>query len=598
MKQIPAAGLVLLTLLVSVLSLHPAHPRVRAQAVQSSTTTGVPTLVAYYPFDNDLTDQSGNKYHGEKRGQGSITYVDGKHRQAASFDDRSWMVASADQLPVAASARSMCLWAKSADGKHTGNAEHLANWGTVANSKAFGLMLFHGDTWWGYSHWNDTPSPITADTNWHFLCVTYVGSDAAGRVMKVYVDGKFSASRDVGELFTEGTKLYVGVRPDETLDNTYDGLIDELRIYDGALTDSQITDLYEGSNTPRTTVRVTDSADSGDKFPGDGLCRTATNTCTLRAAIQEANVWRTSQGIQSPERIELPEGTYNLTIKGSHEDAAAQGDLDINNHMEIVGNGRTKIYAMHNNRVFAIGNDTHVHLQGLWITGGFIDGDGGGLYNSGQLTISNSTISKNIASNTGGGIHNANASGARVILINSTISGNSANRGGGIHGGIVDVYSSTVSSNTANQEGGGIYADTIRTKNSLIATNVAKSKGQDCLGTLTSSGYTWLGTEEEGYCTIAGGQQGNKVAKIPGILPLADNNGSTPTHAVQEGSKLIDEGDPNGCEDADGRLLTTDQRGLARQYDGNQDGITRCDIGAFEFQPIVRNRAYLPLIVR
>src|SRR5207248_8380105 len=56
----------------------------------------------------------------------------------------------------------------------------------------------------------------------------------------------------------------------------------------------------------------------------NGTCATASGQCTLRAAIQEANAQR------GADTITLPAGTYTLTIPGRNENAAATGDLDIN----------------------------------------------------------------------------------------------------------------------------------------------------------------------------------------------------------------------------------------------------------------------------
>jgi hypothetical protein len=70
---------------------------------------------------------------------------------------------------------------------------------------------------------------------------------------------------------------------------------------------------------------------------------------------------------------------------------------------------------------------------------------------------------------------------------------------------------------------------------------------------------------------------------------LANNGGPTQqTHALVPGSPAIDAGGTD-CTDATGAPLTTDQRGKPRLVDGNGDGTPACDIGAFEFFPIVNN---------
>lgn len=65
------------------------------------------------------------------------------------------------------------------------------------------------------------------------------------------------------------------------------------------------------------TFTVNSTADAVDATPGDGVCATATATCTLRAAIMEANA------LAGADTITLPAGSYGLTIGGAGEDASA-----------------------------------------------------------------------------------------------------------------------------------------------------------------------------------------------------------------------------------------------------------------------------------
>jgi len=83
------------------------------------------------------------------------------------------------------------------------------------------------------------------------------------------------------------------------------------------------------------TVNATD--DRIDADPSDGACdadlATAGEQCTLRAALQQANV------NADLDAIMLPAGTYRLTRRGGDEDEAATGDLDITSSVVITGAG-------------------------------------------------------------------------------------------------------------------------------------------------------------------------------------------------------------------------------------------------------------------
>ena len=80
-------------------------------------------------------------------------------------------------------------------------------------------------------------------------------------------------------------------------------------------------------------------------------------------------------------------------------------------------------------------------------------------------------------------------------------------------------------------------------------------------------------------CTVNGSAP---ILADPKLGPLQNNGGPTQTHALLSGSPAIDAGNPSGCRDHLGALITTDQRGAARHFDGNNDGTARCDMGAVE----------------
>jgi hypothetical protein len=109
-------------------------------------------------------------------------------------------------------------------------------------------------------------------------------------------------------------------------------------------------------------------------------------------------------------------------------------------------------------------------------------GQGAGIYNGGTLTVSNSTLSDNVDSfGPGGGIYN---NGSKATVSDSTLSGNSAveDSGGGIYnGGTLTVSNSTLSGNssTDGNEGGAIFNfGTLTVSNSTLSGNSATDGGQ------------------------------------------------------------------------------------------------------------------------
>ena len=235
-----------------------------------------------------------------------------------------------------------------------------------------------------------------------------------------------------------------------------------------------------------------------------------------------------------------------------------------------------------------------------------------GVSNSGTLAIANSTISGNTANFSGGGVFN---SGDRLTITNSTISGNTANfSGGGVYnsrrsdaGRSLTITNSTISGNRADRGGGGIlnseyskncfmyygslycsYGITLTLNRSLIAGNQATvGPEMENLGAVNANNFNLFGSN--GNAGVSGFAPGPtdivpSVALAQILGPLTYKRDPTQTHALIAGSPAIDAGDPGGCRDSQGALLTTDQRGLARHVDGNNDGAgARCDIGAIEF---------------
>ncbi|MBI3242468.1 MAG: CSLREA domain-containing protein [Chloroflexi bacterium] len=253
---------------------------------------------------------------------------------------------------------------------------------------------------------------------------------------------------------------------------------------------------------------------------------------------------------------------------------------------------------------FGGGGVENVVIEDSAITGNSGSSGGGVRNNNGVTTVTRSLINNNTSTSDGGGFYN---DAGTLTIVNSTVSGNTASvNGGGIYefafvgGFTTHLNNVTITGNTADSDaddnggGGGVFNDggTINANNTIIAANLDLSAGiepsitPDCSGILTSQGYNLIANTAG--CVIFGDTTGNITDLSANLGPLADNGGPTFTHALLTGSPAIDAGDPAGCKDRFGATLETDQRGVSRPQDGDNDPPANCDIGAFELESSVQ----------
>ena len=211
-------------------------------------------------------------------------------------------------------------------------------------------------------------------------------------------------------------------------------------------------------------------------------------------------------------------------------------------------------------------------------------GGGFSLYKSsapGVITFQRSTISGNqtTGGNDGGGLF-LYKSGSVITLENTTVTGNTADSGGGIDilnpagGNSLVIKSSTIAFNTAVSLGGNINggnsANTINVSNSIIAGGSAAT-GPDIRNGAATITLNYSLLQSTSGATIGGAN--NITGVNPALQALANNGGSTQTHAILAGGPAVNAGDPSGAG-----LPATDQRGLTRVSGGV------VDMGAFELQ--------------
>jgi len=229
---------------------------------------------------------------------------------------------------------------------------------------------------------------------------------------------------------------------------------------------------------------VDSTLDLADAAPGNGVCATATNECTLRAAVQESNA------LAGADTIHLTGTTITLAA-----------DLDVTGTLTIVGNGAGQTIiqgcdAVANpacvgaDRIFDVQDGARLTLTALTVrnggAGGIRVGVGGraglvltdaevlnntvaaGITAIGEVTVTRSRLAGNRVPGGYGGAIQAQP-GTTLQIEDSTIEDNSAAVGGAIFtnsGSAVtsfDIVGSTFSRNTASWggalsiNGGGPY---------------------------------------------------------------------------------------------------------------------------------------------
>ena len=357
-------------------------------------------------------------------------------------------------------------------------------------------------------------------------------------------------------------------------------------------------------------------------------CSAAPNDCSLRGAILAANA------APGADIVQVPAGTYPVTIPVNSADPTRTGNFDILGSVEIVGAGAglTTVDGGNIHQVFYVPGGSPpaaavvVKFSGLTIRRGK-GVVGAGIVGIGlvDLTIDSVVLTDNHASQGGGGVaHSAGGNWGSLTIRNSEFTSNTATSSGGAvlsTGQTVSISSSTFQSNTAPYGGavnhGSVVGDICSTTitNSTFVDNSASTYGgaftgscSDLLSQSTLMGNSGRGPALLGYsltiqnsllandtCNAiigvvhiasAGGNVESPGATCPFTEPtdssgvaagnlalgtLGAHGGPTRTLPVLTGSVAIDHAVAQGCP-------ATDQRGIGRPVHG------RCDSGAYEFE--------------
>jgi len=209
-------------------------------------------LVAYYPFNGNADDESGNNLNGIEKG--TINYVPGVKGSALKFDGVGTYINAGSSPLFNVNQHSIIAWVN-----YQRNSNENA-YTIVGKVKPFVYETIHfqigtdGNLITSFATDNEANHElisqyISAD-EWHLVALTYTGN-----YVNFYIDGVLKDKYPrTGSVRINTNDLAIGRHGGDADQGGHDiffnGLIDDLRIYSRALPETEIQELYNEGSTP------------------------------------------------------------------------------------------------------------------------------------------------------------------------------------------------------------------------------------------------------------------------------------------------------------------------------------------------------------
>lgn len=292
-------------------------------------------LVAYYPFNGNAKDESGNNNQPSVVKAGFVADRFNKPNAACSFNGKDNYIRIPDNPRLHfGSALSISAWVMIRDfyeGPCHGNRIIMKG---DDDYKAGNFVLTYDDNYAtrGQNCYTKMPdkkrqsfyganaTPVTDDYvipgKWYLLTYIYDGYTAS-----LYVDCKLQARGvNSGFEFTNNDDLYFGRLNNSQFPYWFNGVLDEVRIYNRALNKAEITALCNKENTlslPDLTCSVENKALAKFDFTVSDCYTVSFKPASARSSKLKAIRWAFGDGSSStkkaPEHIYTKPGTYYVT---------------------------------------------------------------------------------------------------------------------------------------------------------------------------------------------------------------------------------------------------------------------------------------------
>ncbi|MFZ5630039.1 MAG: LamG-like jellyroll fold domain-containing protein [Spirochaetota bacterium] len=218
----------------------------------SGFNNGATGLLAHYEFNVSASLAPSGPIGGNLAAPGSQPIgVHGDAGGAFYYDGSTNNSSSGYGLPSGNSARTLCIWIKP---QISQSNRVLVAHGTAALNRGFGMSLeTNAVSLWSYGNSVSLYTYTPQLNTWQHLCGTFEGGNG-----RIYANGVLLGTQVLaGTLDTAGDQLAVGSNLGGG--NIYQGTIDDVRVYNSALTDLQVRQL--AAQVPAGLVRLYDMTD-------------------------------------------------------------------------------------------------------------------------------------------------------------------------------------------------------------------------------------------------------------------------------------------------------------------------------------------------
>jgi hypothetical protein len=210
------------------------------------------SVVGFWLFDeasgNIARDNSGHGYDADLKE--NPLWVEGKFHHALEFQGESYLEIrnSSQNLPFGGSAPfSITAWVRNQGG---GTVIGKFNGGIIGAYilviNGDGTVTFHREV----EPWTFTGNKTLPDNDFGHVAVTYDGAE-----MKIYVNGEFDSSQERGSQNTDTvTPVLIGARfTNNEPSEFFNGVLDEVALFNVALTEQQIRNIMYGLSFPKAS---------------------------------------------------------------------------------------------------------------------------------------------------------------------------------------------------------------------------------------------------------------------------------------------------------------------------------------------------------